>query len=1295
MKKFLSVLLVVMMILSTLSFAAPSAVVAGDSALALPAEDAFLASDVADDATLAATLPLEDEQKGTLIFNVDFENPSATEEVNAWPKLSRLGAQTNYPDGVDFHMSLGDKSMITDANYVPGDHLSDNTVYGTDNGNRYFVTKRTAVEYVQYDVYNNVNFGDYSNYNKICDNGIYTFEIDAKFVDTTPDAFKFRFANTRRNDEGKWIGASADYKDVDVAITTPGEWKTYTASCDTTTLDKWNDGEYLANIQLFTHDSDKEAGYMYIDNLKLYWKPATVKVTVDGNKYDFATTGVSANDIAAKIEVPTGYTVEGVYKDSNFDNKLTGTVYFTKDTTLYAKYVKDTNIDTKYGKKILAIDFENIDFTPDHTSDTYIDYNLSRIAKYYNPSMIKTDNDILRFPIAMTGTPSLVENGTGKALKFAINSAWSSFNFEKPNGDWGKGIYTVAFDLSTVSDTGFAISQSSKAFTVVDPYKYTANTYDRVVVTIDKDYLDGKGNLQFQFNTALSEVKVDNIEIFWKPEKANATLVYGEKEYTVKDVSTDGIFATSLVEQAGIVVPYGKRAVLSATKDGDSVGDTVYLVGDSKYYVSFAKDDNTSETYGQRVFLIDFEKYEDGYALSDYLNVSEYASFYNSNWKGLTVNWELGENKVATVEGNKVIRGGQGWSQFRILNANYKTDPNGVYTLVADTYNFGTEVAPFQATSQGDGVAGELIAPAKTRAELNPKTWYTVVGQWNGLSSDMTLFWNTGKDLVGDVAFDNIALYYKPATVTVKVLDSNGKLLKTNTGVSTNGVEVSELTGDIVAPFGYKVALSGEPDGKSLGDTITVVSDATLYAIYVEDKTLDLKKGSLILNADFEDPSKTVETNAWPKVTDLGAQAYYGEDVDLHLGLSDRSVLSKYIPGEHLDDNTVYGKTSDGNRYYIVNKNAVEYTQYDLYNTKGPYNKICENGVYTFQIDVMFKDTTADKLKFRFVNNRKDESGNWIGNGAKGDYVDVDVAVTDPTNFHTYTAQVDTTAIEKWLSTETLGEISFFAHDSSETKTAGKMYIDNMKLYWKPAKATVNFTIDGETVATKTDVATTGILVSTLLSGVKATGYNVGTTVKLGTKSYSSTDTVVLPGNCTIELDSATKLTASLTPASEADKTSVRAGDVSGVRFMAKLDAGAQDLVTEYGWIVTRKEVLVTSYEYTATDFTYDLINEMIAAEEDGFKWVAGKNYVKDEVEAKIWRTDDTSIFFTAVLYNIPADKYDDVLIARPYTLSTESEYAYGDPIEVSVKSVCQSIKDGGYAGCTETQKNFVNSVLG
>lgn len=1284
MKKFLSVLLAVMMILSTVSFAAPSAVVAGDSASVLPAEDAFLASDVTDNATLAATLPLEDAKKGTLILNADFENPSTDGEVDAWPKLSRLGAQTNYPENVDFHITLGNNSMITGEKYIPGDHLNDNTIYGTESGNRYLVTKRGAVGYAQYDIYN-IN----GPYNKICDNGIYTLEVDARFVDTVPESLKARFVNGRKVD-GAWVGNAQDFKDVDVAVTDAANFHTYTFVCDTTKLDKWAADEYLGAIQFFTQDNEEIAGYMHLDNIKIYWKPATVKVTVAGNDYTFATTGVSANDIEAKIETPTGYTVDGVYYDADFNNKVTGTVYFTKDTTLYTKYVKDTNVDATYGKKLLSLDFDNIDFTADQESETFISYYLSNIAKYYNASMITTDSDLLQFYKPDNGIPSLVTNGTGKALKFAINGAWNNIAFVKQNGSkWGKGTFTIAFDLSTVSATGFAISQSSTAFTVVDPYAYTADTYDRVVITVDKDYLTDKNSFQLQFNTALTEVKVDNLEIFWKPESANVTLVYGTDEYKLNNISTSGVSASNLVSQAGISVPYGKKAVLSATKGGESVGDTVYLVGDSKYYVSFAKDDNTSETYGQRVFLIDFEKFANDHVLVDNLNVSTLSSYYNDKWTGLTINWEVGSNEVKTVDGNKVIRGGQGWSQFRVNNKNYETDPTGVYTIVADTYNFGTETVQFSATNQGAVTEneGELISPKDKM--LTPKTWHTVVGQWTTNSDDMSMYWNGNKDQVGDVAFDNISLYYKPATVDVTVVAQDGtKTVKT--GVSTDGVAVSSLTDGMTAPFGYKVALSAEKNGESLGDTVTIVADATLYVIYVEDKSIDLKKGSLLINADFENPVLTAQANAWPQVKNLGATVTgLDETATMHFGIGDRSLIygQTLVIGEHLNDNTIFG-SEDGNRYLLVKKNAAAYTQYDLYNATGPYNRIHDNGVYTFELDARFVGATAEVIKIRFTNDRK-EDGNWKGSSV--DFVDVDVPVTDSANFHTYSAQVDTSSLEKWATTEALSTVQFFAVDS--TNTAGYMHIDNVKLYWKPAKATVNFTIDGVTVATKTDVATTGVLVSDLLNGVKATGYNVGTTVKLGKTSYSSTETVVLPGNCSVELDSATKLSASLIPESKADNTSVRAGDVSGVRFMAKLDAGAQSLLTEYGWIVTRKEILM-AYEKEASDFTYDLINQMVADEEDGFKWVAGKNYVKDEVDAKIWKSDDTSIFFTAVLYNIPEDKYEDVLIARPYTLEGDADYEYGTAIEVSVKSVCQTIKDGGYDGLSESQKAFVDSVL-
>ena len=82
MKKFLSVLLAVMMVLSCISYAVPSVVGNYDAVAEPEVVDTFVAAPE-DTAVLAADDTWYDIEKGTLLFNMDFETDNSGSAVSA------------------------------------------------------------------------------------------------------------------------------------------------------------------------------------------------------------------------------------------------------------------------------------------------------------------------------------------------------------------------------------------------------------------------------------------------------------------------------------------------------------------------------------------------------------------------------------------------------------------------------------------------------------------------------------------------------------------------------------------------------------------------------------------------------------------------------------------------------------------------------------------------------------------------------------------------------------------------------------------------------------------------------------------------------------------------------------------------------------------------------------------------------------------------------------------------------------------------------------------------------------
>ncbi len=132
-------------------------------------------------------------------------------------------------------------------------------------------------------------------------------------------------------------------------------------------------------------------------------------------------------------------------------------------------------------------------------------------------------------------------------------------------------------------------------------------------------------------------------------------------------------------------------------------------------------------------------------------------------------------------------------------------------------------------------------------------------------------------------------------------------------------------------------------------------------------------------------------------------------------------------------------------------------------------------------------------------------------------------------------------------------------------------------------------------------------------------------------------------------------------------QNSIRVDAPSGIRFKASVSSleRSSDAVTEYGFIVARKVALDTA-GITPEDFTA----------ESSVKYSKGVAYgtVDGESVDKIFETVEGRTFFTAVVYNIPADKYAEDIVVKPYIVKDE-EIIYGTAMVNNIKSVAESLK--------------------
>lgn len=175
MKKYLSLLLAVMMVLSTVSFAAPTAVATVESVNeTVEVEDAAEAAEVA---LASETKSWHDEKKGIVLYDIDFDSIPASALAT-----DKNGAAYIKPDktasfdalGATNPALVGKNDWVVSATGAAGATVSAGIYVVDASGNKYgtLTTNGTSQEYPHFDCY--------STSGKIYENGIFTVEYKLK-----------------------------------------------------------------------------------------------------------------------------------------------------------------------------------------------------------------------------------------------------------------------------------------------------------------------------------------------------------------------------------------------------------------------------------------------------------------------------------------------------------------------------------------------------------------------------------------------------------------------------------------------------------------------------------------------------------------------------------------------------------------------------------------------------------------------------------------------------------------------------------------------------------------------------------------------------------------------------------------------------------------------------------------------------------------------------------------------------------------------------------------------------------
>ncbi len=392
-----------------------------------------------------------------------------------------------------------------------------------------------------------------------------------------------------------------------------------------------------------------ENTYVHLDNIRLYFKPFTVDVTIDANGnddvedvvYEASTKAmVSVSELNNKFADTEGKKFLGVSLTPDGE-LLTEDFWAWEPVTVYAQWQDIEVSDEQHGKLLMFVDFENIDknadvYTTDSEGREFLYKNVSWVgAVYFNPAFADLDTaNISIWPESSksyNASPDQhmmlgEEEGNTYASIYAMNNAlvmaWirndTYTEFYKP------GNYTVVYDVNASSEIiklkkwyelGYTpsgtTSRKNCQFINETTVSLAADTWHRDNVSyFPYSIVEGSVSKSGEecdtltgFNIGVdvakgTTVKYDNIRLYYKPAAANITInMNGNTDKTVEAYVNDTSSVLSLEALASHVGAETANYTLvgfSKTADGEVLTEdfwanedmTLYAVWEAKTVVA-------------------------------------------------------------------------------------------------------------------------------------------------------------------------------------------------------------------------------------------------------------------------------------------------------------------------------------------------------------------------------------------------------------------------------------------------------------------------------------------------------------------------------------------------------------------------------------------------------------------------------------------------------------------------------------------------------------------------------------
>ncbi len=1165
MKRLLSMLLAVMLVFATVGFATPAPVTTVDDS----AETAQTVNEQDNALTEVQAVLLSDDEwthddYGTLLYEIDFENSTSFTSEDAISKHGKVNPNFDNTD-----------------NWVIKNSSSTLKGLVTEGDNTYLAITNTTSKYPQ--VVTECTSGVFAG-----ENGYYTIIADVyhdvKGENITSFAYNSRYQyylsgddtmyrNDKNNSQVERGKLATTHNTSNPGTWTDGVWETVVGQYNVTSLSGQSgssvDGIYLVihTFNLSASSASNGIDTYAVDNLKMYWKPFDIQVTVLGGD----------NTVAG-------------------DNVFSAPLAQTGKTTFTKRELMDSVLD--WGDKLL-VDLTLEDGTPFETITTNEDLVLKAVWEDY----VKTDRSLdfnsedQADGIIWCSKGQVDSNPITPADGEAAGSGYKNNNDITYNGTYLTLKHDVVDSNGNEVETGIYDANWSLAAAKGGSCKMPISDIGAVQIRMRARNTKAESEKYvYRVNNASNGTReyVPNftMDLFFALDTGDGTTFNGLNSKRQTQIMPSTSYKKLNSDWFTIYCDLTELTGLEYT-DGAFVTGTSTEYWNDALYLRQLRIDPTDSLWAGTEFDIDYIHFIERENLVKY----EAEAYFLNNGEKTVITGDMSDvdyryNSVLCYEFDKDI--GYTAEQFYdLLVANGMTD--GIYNAHME-YDEATNLYTYYAGSNLMGTEVELAGCILLKDEDGTRTKLTSTSDSAVITFSDKKTFDDGENLIPNGEF------------TVPYYDSFTDIHN----VYTSSVDADNTRLEVVFE---KSTFNGYATYRNN----SIVFEANKkYYVDVSVQFAGVKNESGVI-----DDSYTVN----------------------------KSSLNYWMPyddGKYGFSNTPYWSAANKYNYFPEGTLPAELPNATFALNSGNKNDQRKVGVFELKTE----ETRGSYISFQ---------ANIIGSNGKSEAI-VTKQNTDGTTTNLITVSADSTSLVTTGEEKGFNGVTYYLNHLIVKEMFEVDFVDTNGNVMETRYAAKDIGI----YLPETTMTSDGSVIIGWTDGENT--YELGDFYPMATAGNKTITAVVEEGTSKV-------------PAAYNQYT-IRYTDPMGVRFKASVTNEQKSVADSYGYVVAKKSALDAA-GIECTEFTLD----------SSVKKASGEAYVKGTDVDKIFDMDESNVFFTAVLYNIPESAYSDVIVVRPYVAIGENEF-YGAPMQASIYQVAKSIADNGYDGLDVVAKIAVDKII-